>query len=211
MRGLIKFVVVLVLIVVLAGAAGWWYIAGRGVSAHDEPTWLETVVARRFRTLAVPRDLRGKPNPLPASPKDIEAGLAHFADHCAVCHANNGRGDTTIGRNLYPKAPDMRAVATQSLTDGELFAIIEHGVRLTGMPAWGGDGSPEGERLAWQLVLFIRHLPKLTTVEEEQMKALNPKTAAEWREQDARERAAGQGAATSGPKPPPHTHDRPHE
>ena len=67
-------------------------------------------------------------------------GRAHFADHCASCHGNDGRGNTEMGRNLYPKAPDMRQSGTQHLSDGELYWIIENGVRLTGMPAWG-DGS----------------------------------------------------------------------
>ena len=58
----------------------------------------------------------------------------------------------------------MRKAPTQDLTDGELFYIIENGVRLTGMPAWG-DGSPQGETLTWQLVHFIRRMPKLTPEE----------------------------------------------
>ena len=55
----------------------------------------------------------------------------------------------------------MRAANTQSLTDGELFSIIEHGIRLTGMPGWG-TGTPESERDSWSLVHFIRRLPKVT-------------------------------------------------
>ncbi len=42
-----------------------------------------------------------------------------------------------MGRNMYPPAPDMRLAETQQMTDGELFYIIQNGVRLTGMPAWG--------------------------------------------------------------------------
>jgi len=54
----------------------------------------------------------------------------------------------------------MRGAETQSLSDGELFSIIEHGIRLTGMPAWG-TGTPESERDSWGLVHFVRRLPKL--------------------------------------------------
>jgi hypothetical protein len=72
----------------------------------------------------------------------------------------------------------MRSPATQELTDGELFYIIENGVRLTGMPAWGGAGTAEG---SWHLVHFIRHLPKLTDEEKSRMEALNPRSPAEWR------------------------------
>lgn len=108
--------------------------------------------------------------------------MAHFADHCAVCHGNDGTGDTEMGRGLYPNAPDMRLAATQDLTDGELFYIIEHGVRFTGMPAWA-TGTPEGTEASWHLVRFVRHLPRLTPAELEKMKALNPRSPDEIREE----------------------------
>ena len=78
----------------------------------------------------------------------------------------------------------MRTGSTQSLSDGELFHIIENGVRLTGMPAWG-TGSPESERASWTLVQFIRHLPALTTTELSEMERLNPKGPDERIDPDA--------------------------
>lgn len=51
----------------------------------------------------------------------------------------------------------MTSPATQSLSDGELFIAIKNGIRLTGMPAWGGNTPEEGEE-TWELVHFIRHL-----------------------------------------------------
>ncbi len=117
-----------------------------------------------------------------ASSNEVRAaGRAHFADHCAICHANDGSGQTEMGRNLYPRATDLRLPETQQLTDGELFYIIENGVRLTGMPAWG-DGSEESKRASWHLVTFIRHLPELTREEKLYMERLNPKSTEEWRE-----------------------------
>ncbi|HEX9399357.1 MAG TPA: cytochrome c [Anaeromyxobacter sp.] len=148
------------------------------ISARLEPTALEARVARTLRNWAIPSDARDATNPIPPSQRSLAAGLAHFADHCATCHANDGSGQTAIGRNQYPRAPDMRRPATQDLTDGELFYIIENGVRFTGMPAWGGPGTAEG---SWRLVHFIRHLPKLTEEERAQMEALNPKSPDEWR------------------------------
>jgi hypothetical protein len=88
-----------------------------------------------------------------------------------------------MGRGLYPRVPDMRGARTQSLSDGELFYVIENGVKLTGMPAWG-DSSLESEHASWQLVLFIRHLPTLSDDEIAQMERLNPKSAAEWQEDE---------------------------
>jgi hypothetical protein len=83
---------------------------------------------------------------------------------------------------MYPPAPDMRQSGTQQLTDGELFGIIQNGIRLTGMPAWGG-GFAHDERDSWKLVHFIRHLPQLTAYEEKEMQQLNPKSPVDLKEE----------------------------
>ena len=67
----------------------------------------------------------------------------------------------------------MRLPRTQQLSDGEIFYFIENGIRLTGMPGWS-TGTPEGERASWQLVHFIRRLPKLTAEDLAAMDAFNP-------------------------------------
>ncbi len=176
--------VLLLLASTLAGAIAY-SIVRRGLSAREEPSRAEEVLARAMRRWATPAATRQRANPVPPTAAALQRALEHYADHCATCHANDGSGDTTIGRGLYPRAPDMRAAATQALTDGELFGIIEHGIRLTGMPAWG-SGTADGERESWALVHFVRHLPKLTGADLERMEALNPRTAAEWK---AREEA----------------------
>jgi mono/diheme cytochrome c family protein len=151
-----------------------------GISARPEPTAIEEGIADTLRSFGIPARAKRLTNPLPPSAEVLAAGRAHFADHCAVCHANDGSGKTEMGRALYPRAPDLRG-ETQELTDGELFYIIENGVRFTGMPAWG-DGSEESHRANWNLVTFVRHLPKLSAEEKLEMDRLNPKGPAEWRE-----------------------------
>jgi mono/diheme cytochrome c family protein len=174
-------VVALAFVGLFATALAVWLISA-GTSARPTPGRIETVAARRLRSVAIPSHVRNRVNPVPLSDELIAGARAHFADHCASCHANDGSGRTTIGQGLYPRVPDMRTAETQSLSDGELFYIIEHGVRLTGMPAWGND-TPESETAGWQLVHFIRHLPKLTPEEIAEMESLNPKSPAEIREQ----------------------------
>jgi len=121
----------------------------------------------------------------------------HFADHCAICHANDGSGNTTIGRNLYPKAPDMRLTPTQNLTDGEIYYIVHNGIRLSGMPAWGEAHGKDED--SWRLVLFIRHLPKLTPEEEKDMERYNPQSRAERAEKEQEEEFLKGGNPTSNP------------
>lgn len=155
-----------------------------GFSAKAEPHALEVLMARQIRYLAIPLEQRNKTNPVPITPEMLQEGLAHFADHCATCHANNGSGQTPIGKNVYPKAPDLREPATQTMSDGELFWVIHNGIRFTAMPAWG-ERDPEQDTDSWKLVHFIRHLPQLTPDELERMKSLNPKTQHERDEQAA--------------------------
>ena len=87
-----------------------------------------------------------------------------------------------MGRNFYPKAPDMTLDDTQSLSDGEIFGIIENGIRLTGMPAWG-DGTAESTKASWELVHLVRHFPKITPEELAEMAALNPLSRAEFEQE----------------------------
>ena len=176
--------VALVIVVVLVaafglGAANW---IRAGFSARDQPSRLEVFVARRVRSLAIPASARIAANPVTFTPDVLVAARAHFADHCASCHANDGSGQTEIGQNLYPKAPDMRLPATQNLTDGELFYIVHNGIRLTGMPAWGGADQHADED-SWKLVYFIRHLPALTPAEIAEMESLNPRSPSELEEE----------------------------
>lgn len=175
MKAVLKAFGLLVAVTVLFVFVAFFWIGSRGVSAKAEPSRIETSVARTMRELAIPRTARDAPNPVAPSPDVVAEGLAHFADHCAICHANDGGGQTEIGRRLYPKPPDLRQSATQSLTDGELFYVIENGVRLTGMPAWA-TGTEEGRASSWRLVHFIRELPRLTPAQLAQMEQLNPKS-----------------------------------
>ena len=200
---LIAFALLLALAIVVAAGAFVW-IGSRGLSARAEPGAVETVVARTMRSLAVPRGDRNRPNPVAATPEIIAAGMGHFADHCAACHANDGSGDTELGLGLYPRPPDLRQETTRSLTDGELFYIIENGVRLTGMPAFG-TGTAEGAEQTWHLVHFIRELPRLTPAQLEQMEAMHPRPPAAIRQQIEEERFLQGGDAPSAP-PAPHAH-----
>ena len=191
------------LAVVGAVAVGLTIRGSRGFSAREEPSMPERLVARAARHLAVPRDARDAQNPVMFTAETWKEARAHFADHCASCHGNDGSGNTAIGRDLYPKAPDMRLPATQDLSDGELYWIVENGVRLTGMPAWG-DGTPDDED-SWQCVLFVRHLGELTAEHLQEMEALNPRSPSEIAE-ERQDRDVLGGTGADAPTAPPHVH-----
>jgi len=169
----------LLILIVLSLAYGTVLIR-RGFSAKDQPSSLETALARTARDWAIPASGKAAKNPFPSTAENLSEGREHFADHCATCHANDGSGNTEIGQNLYPKPPDMRLAATQNMTDGDIFYIINNGVRLTGMPGWGDS---HGNDDTWKLVLFIRHLPQLSDQEKKDMERFNPKSAADDEEE----------------------------
>jgi mono/diheme cytochrome c family protein len=162
-------------------------LGARGFSARAQPNRLESWFARRARSAAVPFDARALANPVSDTPEVQAAARAHWADHCALCHANDGSGETVMGKRTYPPAPDMRLAPTQHMTDGELFYIIQNGIRFSGMPAWG-DGSDRDSQDSWKLVHFIRHLPHLTWDEKKEMEKLNPKSPDELEEEQQEER-----------------------
>lgn len=193
---------ILIVLVAIALAAGLLAasILHNGLSARATPTALEAMMARNARHLAIPSSARAQKNPLAASEESLRDARMHFADHCATCHNNDGSGDTMIGKGLYPKPPDLRLEETQKLSDGELFWIIENGVRFTGMPAFSTPGSQND---SWKLVLFIRHLPHLTAEERMEMENNNPKGPEDREEEKEEDDFLNGGPA---PKTQPHHH-----
>jgi len=193
MKAPVRALLILVGLVTVAAVAGVLVMAGHGLSTREKPSAVEELLARTMRRLATPSSVRAARNPVPRAPEALARARAHFADHCASCHGNDGRGQTKIGQNLYPKAPDMTAAPTQSLSDGELFSIIENGIRLTGMPAWGRP-EPDDDTETWELVHLIRHLSKLTPEELAEMEEQNPRSRAQFEEEEAiRKFLAGEG------------------
>lgn len=172
-RTLLMIVIALALVGAMVAIAA--SLLHDGLSARATPNRFEITVARNVRHLAIPANAQATQNPVLASAEDLRDARLHFADHCAICHANDGGGKTMIGNGLFPKPPDLRLPETQNLSDGELFWIIENGVRFTGMPAFSNGGEHGGTPDSWKLVHFIRHLPHLTAAERIEMERYNPK------------------------------------
>lgn len=203
-----RVALILALLLLVATVGLYAFVNGHGFDARGTPGALETAVALRLRRAAIPSEARNRTNPEPLSEENFRYGLAHFADHCSTCHANDGSGDTDFGRGMYPKPPDMRLARTQDLTDGELFYIIERGVPLTGMPGFG-TGTRDGEAATWHLVQFVRRLPKLTDEELEHMAELNPMSVEAWLQRLEEEeflRGGGDPAAVPAPRRSGHGH-----
>ncbi len=143
------------------GAAGlaWAAVALGAVnpSATTRPSKLEKAVARLALDAAVrARAPRGKTAPSDAS--SVERGREAYRAHCLVCHGVPGGEQSSIAAGLNPPVPDLAEPETQARTDGEIYFLVSGGVRLTGMP---GFERSLPEKLRWDVVAFLRALPKL--------------------------------------------------
>jgi mono/diheme cytochrome c family protein len=122
---------------------------------HSTPVFwlLETVreqsIAARAARVAVPPDL--------ADPKRISRGAGQYAEMCSSCHLAPGMKRTEISWGLYPRAPELRRGT--DLTAAEEFWVVKHGIKMTGMPAWGVTHDDD---MLWDIVAFVRKLPELT-------------------------------------------------
>jgi hypothetical protein len=195
-----KLLAALVLALVAVGV-GLYVLVRQGFSTRAAPSIVEAFLSTSLREWSCPTKYMQMRNPVGCSEEALAEARAHWADHCATCHANNGRGDSMLGRTMYPRPPDMRLPETQRQSDGELYYTIKNGVRLTGMPAFGDPGDQDAD--SWKLVCFIRHLPQLSAEEEQEMKKLNPKTPADLEEERQEEQFLNDGTP---PAPPEHHH-----
>ena len=159
-------------LLVLVGAIAVGVYAGLYNIAADVPHtrpiyWLfetarEYSVAARSRDIVVPNDLDDA--------NRISKGAGQYAEMCRGCHLAPGMKRTEISRGLYPRAPELRHKT--DLTPAEQFWIVKHGVKMTGMPAWGVTHDDD---LLWDVVAFVRKLPELTPEQYETLVKNAPK------------------------------------
>lgn len=209
MRTIILTVVATLLVIGLIIGAGMLYMRGQGFSAREQPTWMEKMMARNARKIATPSDANNLTNPRLQQTSEMMAEAdEHFVEHCGLCHGIDGRGDTLIGKNLYPQVPDMSAADTQQLSDGEIYYIISNGIRLTGMPAWRFEDKPEA---IWDLVSLIRRLPKLSPDELKRLQETARNAGGELNEQAGEPEKNEAGELSNEPSKPKHTHTHAHK
>ena len=155
------------LVLAVLGTGAWLYTGAVPVGA-DQDHWritywlLETVrersVSRAARDVEVhlPRELEGEA---------LLTAVAGYEDMCAACHAPPGRSPSALAQGLNPPAPDLARVAGER-TPAELFWVTRHGIRMTGMPAWGETHSDEE---LWPLVALMLRFPELADGEYDQL------------------------------------------
>jgi mono/diheme cytochrome c family protein len=96
-------------------------------------------------------------NPLPANEDTIVSGADLYMNHCAGCHGVPSNKDSVFANSFNPPVPVFFKDAPD-MSENQNFYIIQHGIRWTGMPAWGKTLS---STQIWQLVTFLSNIEKL--------------------------------------------------
>lgn len=106
---------------------------------------------------SVKHDLPDLKNPIPLSEDNLIAGMKIFRANCAGCHGEPGHPSQWGTTGFYPRVPQF-ADAPPPLSATEMFSVVKHGIRYSGMGAWDGMLS-DGE--IWQVVTFLSNLNSL--------------------------------------------------
>lgn len=153
-----------VLLACLGAVSAVVYSGGYDIAAdtpHSQPVYWLLQKVRQYSVAARAQDV--VPNDLGDS-KRVASGAGQYAEMCSNCHLAPGMKRTEISRGLYPRAPELRRGS--GLTPAEEFWVVKHGIKMTGMPAWGVTHE---DQLLWDVVAFLRKMPELTA---EQYRAL---------------------------------------
>jgi mono/diheme cytochrome c family protein len=153
---LVTLIVLLIVLVLAAAAFIYSGISNIGADApHSGVVYeaLETLrdksIDRHAEKVAVPNDLN--------DPERISAGAGLYGEMCTGCHLGPGLEKSELSQGLYPSAPEL--AEGDDLSPAEQFWVIKHGVKLTAMPAWGKTHSDD---LIWDMVAFVRQMPKMS-------------------------------------------------
>jgi mono/diheme cytochrome c family protein len=157
-----------------AGLAVYVYAGVYDVAAtrqHTPPVYwlLQTALARsievRSKNVEVP-DLSGS--------ERIRAGLRHYREHCGQCHGAPGIGPEPFALGMTPVPPPI-VQAGRELSPGEIFWVVKHGLKMTGMPGW--DFKLTDEEI-WDIVAFAIIAPTLSPVQYYEMAGIEPSRTA---------------------------------
>ncbi|GAB3734304.1 hypothetical protein GCM10028862_17370 [Luteimonas pelagia] len=137
-----------------AAAAGFAYGGFYNVAADVPHTGVVTSVLDVVRERSIRAHARGiaVPGDL-ADAERMRQGAGNYAAMCTGCHLAPGMAPTELSRGLYPAPPNL---SRHAVDPAEAFWVIKHGIKASGMPAWGGSMD---DAYIWNMVAFLGELP----------------------------------------------------
>jgi mono/diheme cytochrome c family protein len=124
----------------------------------SKPGALERWAAKTSLRATMRRETRGLSSPLRPTDENLTAGAALYRSHCQVCHGGADGAASSIARGLTPPAPQLAQHGVDDDPEGVTYWKVDHGIRFTGMPAFGGTLS---RNEMWQVTLFAKHMKVL--------------------------------------------------
>jgi len=162
--GMIIGILALLVAAYLVGTSGIISVAATG---HGGLWGLADGFLSKASDASVERHAPRTKNPYGQDPSAAAAGMAHYRENCIDCHGARNIDTTEFAKGLTPGPPMLDMKDVQEMTDGQLFWIVSHGLRLTGMPAFSPTHTDDE---IWKIVAFVRHLPKLSDAEIAELK-----------------------------------------
>ena len=176
-----KIISTLFTIIILAAAGGAYFIFSGtyNVAATSQDSDLVNWTLSAIREQSIERRADEVTPPADSvlnDPKTIREGFEHYNEMCVVCHGAPGMESSEARQGLNPKPPLLAKVAKE-ISPREMFWDIKHGIKMTGMPAWGPTHSDDK---IWAMVAFVKQLPQMSP---EQYKTMEQETPAEAHEE----------------------------
>jgi len=132
---------------------------------------LERKVAMPSLDASLDRHAAEVRNPVSATDDNLLSGMKIYQTNCASCHGDIGQPRGAFGDAFYPRAPQFMEDGPD-MPENQNFYVIQHGVRLSGMPAWKSSLS---QQEMWQVTTFLSHMNKLPPQLSEEWKAMAAK------------------------------------
>jgi cytochrome c553 len=98
-------------------------------------------------------------------PSMVLKGAGHYETGCAPCHGSPGRPQPRVAQSMLPPPPNLQRIRSKR-DDSELFYIVKHGIKFTGMPAWPAANRDDE---VWSIVAFLRQLENLDAGEYDRL------------------------------------------
>ncbi|MES1942107.1 cytochrome c family protein [Salinisphaera sp. T5B8] len=153
------------LLIVGGAAAGVIYSGVYNVAATSDHWPITRWALQKTVHRSVERQASGIDVPPLGSEKQLLAGAVNFDAMCSSCHTPPGAQPSAAAQGMYPEPPELTHAAREK-SPGEIFWVIKHGIKASGMPAWGASHSDDD---LWAMTAFIAQLPDMTPADYRQM------------------------------------------
>jgi mono/diheme cytochrome c family protein len=135
--------------------------------ADVTPSQIERRAAMRAVDASAERHGPGGANPVPANEANLMAGLKLYRDNCSVCHGEPSEHDGKLSGPFYPPVPKFVEDMPMDMSETQDFYIIKHGIRFSGMQAWGNKLNDDE---IWELSAFLKHMGSLPPAVDQEWK-----------------------------------------